>query len=138
MIFKVFLTTIDIYYFKSSVHFIYLFFNLLDKCHSLLCCPQTQSTYYCLWPYFIGPLNSCDNSERYWVRLVFTTSSANFDTWFHWGKWDLKGGGYRSQAALLHIVYLKNPSIALFFLPLTSLFVILVYKYKAILDSTLK
>lgn len=33
MIFKLFLHTIDIYYFKSSVHFIYVFLNLLDKCH---------------------------------------------------------------------------------------------------------
>lgn len=33
VIFKLFLHTIDIYYFKSSVHFIYVFLNLLDKCH---------------------------------------------------------------------------------------------------------
>lgn len=30
--------------------------------------------------YFIGPLNSCDSSSRDRVWLVFTTSSANFDT----------------------------------------------------------
>lgn len=54
--------------------------------------------------YFIGPLNSCDSSSRDRVWLVFTTSSANFDTWFHWGRWDLKGEGHGSPSPLLHVV----------------------------------
>lgn len=43
--------------------------------------------------YFIGPLSSRDSSSGDWVWLVFTT---NPDTWFHWGRWDLKGGGHGS------------------------------------------
>lgn len=43
--------------------------------------------------YFFGPLSSRDSSSGDWVWLVFTT---NPDTWFHWRRWDLKGGGHGS------------------------------------------
>lgn len=45
--------------------------------------------------YFISTLSSPDSSSSDWVWLVFMTSSANPDTWFHWGRWDLRRWGTR-------------------------------------------
>lgn len=59
--------------------------------------------------YFISALNSPDSSSSDRVWLVFTTSSANPDTWFHWGRWDLKGGGHGSPNPLLHVTWFTVP-----------------------------
>lgn len=64
---------------------------------SLPACPHLQEL-KTIFPYFISPLYSCDTYRCNRVWLVFTTSPANFDTWFHWRRWDLKGGGHGSPS----------------------------------------
>lgn len=105
-----------------------LFYNLI---HSIVKCvwlavhngTTWQKTTLSLSPllgYFISPLNSCDSSSSDRVWLVFTTSSANPDTWFHWGRWDLKGGGHGSPSPLLRVIWftvlakpgVKNASVS--------------------------
>lgn len=96
----------------------FLFYNLI---HSIVKCVwlavhngttwlKTTLSLSPLLGYFISPLNSCDSSSSDRVWLVFTTSSANPDTWFHWGRWDLKGGGHGSPGPLLRVIWFTVPA----------------------------
>lgn len=73
--------------------------------------------------YFNGPLSSSDSSSGDWVWLVFAT---NPDTWFHWGRWDLKDGGHGSPNpfplySMMHwarVTDVRNACASLLFSPL--------------------
>lgn len=73
--------------------------------------------------YVIGPRSSRDSSSSDWVWLVFTT---NPDTWFHWGRWDLKGVGHGSPNpfplhSMMHwarAVHVRNACASLLLSPL--------------------
>lgn len=95
-----------------------LFYNLIRsvvKCvwlavHNGTTWLKTTLSLSPLLGYFISSLNSCDSSSSDRVWLVFTTSSANPDTWFHWGRWDLKGGGHGSPSPLLRVIWFTVPA----------------------------